>query len=224
MPDTPIYSVRLSLRMVWEEPSSTKAPDGHQWTRPIELDLMFESQQDISRMLRIAKKSISGVMNVLSVEIDEDPRHILIRGTRSNKCNHPSERFGEDVEYNYKNGADTWMEGDISIPVNFSTQNDAEVFFQLFSCNKETANSMPNRKHNNIQTHSAVLIGKNVVLSGTFDPKFKAMVKRNARLQVNVTKLTDILIVRNMNERSTKRNAAEKYGIQIIASDTIRYT
>lgn len=219
MPDTSIYSVRISLRMVWEEPPSTKAPHGHQWTRPIELDVMFESQKDISRMLGIAKKSISGVMNVLSVEIDEDPRHIVIRGTRSDKCNHPSEQFGEDVKYNYQNGADTWMEGDISMPVNFSTQNNAEVFFQFVSCNKDTAIHSDNRK----QITKDMLKGKNVVLSGTFDPKFKSIVERTARLQVNVTKLTDMLIVRNMIGKSTKRNAAEKYGIRIIASDTMGY-
>lgn len=128
------YAVVVSFRIVWQQPKSSKAPEGHEWTRSVELDTSFETRKDINRVLEVASYSLSNVMDVTNVVIDpSDPRNAIVTGTRSKNCHYPEAKFRQDVLDNYATSADGWMEGDISIAVPFSPKNEAEVFVKFMS-------------------------------------------------------------------------------------------
>ena len=132
------YSVALSVQVIWQQPNSRAAPHGHQWTRPVELDNMFESNTDIQRMLQIAKTSMKFVMDVKTVSVDpNDPRNILIVGTRSKRCVNSESEYRQEVIDIFEHGADGYMEGDISMPVIFSPKHDAEILLTFVSLEKK---------------------------------------------------------------------------------------
>lgn len=212
------YAVVVTLKIVWEQPKSPGAPDGHRWTRPVELDASFEAQKYINRMLEVAGYSMSGVMDVIDVKIDpEDPRNVVVTGTRSNGCHHPEAKFKQDVLDNYATSSDGWMEGDISIAVPFAPKHDAEVFVEFVSFKK-----LPKGKR--VGKLSSTFKNKNVVLAGVRDERLESWLGKNhATLQANVTKVTDFLIVKDVNESSGKHTKANKYGVTIISIDDIPY-
>lgn len=232
------YSIILVVHMVWQQPLSKKAPYGHTWRRSIDSS-NFESKDDIARILQVAKNSISGVVDVISAEIAPDrPQIVAIIGTRSKNCSYPESKFDHELLEHFNPDSGKWMDGDISIPVEFSSKQDAVIWVSLGSFQKhglgynETtkavkSNINANANANTNANANAIKIqkmkNKNVVVSGFVDPKLKTYLENNANLQTSVSKQTDYLIVRNRDKKSTKLIKADLYGVQIVLLDSIKF-